>query len=64
MNDTSMKCPHCLVSFNATRYYQDLNTDTDGYWRTEHVRCPACSRLIVWLVDSAGPRLVSSGTGY
>ena len=61
-----MVCPHCHVNFHADNrtdfdYISDshmriffVGEDAESHWWIEKVACPACRRLIIWLVNSDG----------
>ena len=55
--DTSMKCPHCLVSFHLEKHPHwttSVKSDIDRFWWVQHETCPDCKRLIIWLIVSQG----------
>jgi hypothetical protein len=41
------------VSFHWNADYSELSDDIDGNWFTDRSKCPACQRLIVFLIQSA-----------
>jgi uncharacterized protein DUF4145 len=45
-----MKCPHCLVSFHEQLNNAALRQDEDYVWSAAHTLCPACKKLVVYLV--------------
>src|ERR1022692_3063335 len=45
-----MKCPHCLVSFHEQFNDASLRQDQDYFWSVSHTVCPACKKLVVYLV--------------
>lgn len=47
-----MKCPHCLVSFHEQLNTAGLRQDQDSVWSASHTLCPACKKIIVYLVKS------------
>ena len=54
MSATSMKCPHCLVSFHLRNSSPaPIGPDPDGYWWVAEETCPDCKKLTVWLVVSS-----------
>ena len=49
------QCPHCYVglSLKAAQYEKKrLHTDPDGMWELGKAICPACEKLILWLVNT------------
>ncbi len=49
------QCPHCQVglSLKAAQYEKKrLHTDPDGMWELGKAVCPACDKLILWLVNT------------
>jgi hypothetical protein len=44
-----MKCPHCLESFHGDPTLMWQTSDIDGLWGISQVKCPACSRRILYL---------------
>ena len=55
-----MKCPHCLTAFHDAPTSLPIDTDKDGGWMLSRVKCPACDRLILTLVN--GPGIVNPST--
>jgi len=47
-----MKCPHCLVSFHQQFNNVVLRQDEDYAWSAIHTLCPACKKLIIFLVKN------------
>lgn len=47
-----MKCPHCLVSFHEQFDGVVLGQDQDYIWSVSHTVCPACKKLVVYLVKT------------
>jgi hypothetical protein len=43
-----MKCPHCLVAFNAEGKNIYLNDDNDNWWFVAYAVCPECKRMIIY----------------
>lgn len=57
-----MKCPHCLNSVHdAWTDPGNFTNDPDGsYWAIHHMKCPACGKVIVRLVNRTGGNAVRS----
>ncbi len=47
-----MKCPHCMVAFHDRTRYVYLDNDIEGTWGIGMETCPACNRLILYLIDA------------
>lgn len=57
-----MKCPHCLVSFHQQFNNAVLRQDDDYAWSAIHSLCPACKKLIVFLVKNHPGSGASAGS--
>lgn len=55
-----MKCPHCVTEFHAQEQETILGQDADGGWAISRYLCPACDRLILYLVRCS---LIQAGSG-
>ena len=49
-----MRCPNCLVNFHWEPKFDALNEDSEGHWYTESSICPACNRIVVYLLQAQG----------
>ena len=49
-----MKCPHCLVSFHWDARYEYVGEDSNSYWYVDTSVCPACNKMVVYLINSSG----------
>lgn len=57
-----MKCPHCLIAFHYSPTYEELGGDKEGRWYIEKSTCPACSKMILYLV-LGGELVIVPGLG-
>ena len=46
-----MKCPHCLTKIYPSPENQQIGNDKDGLWGSIRIKCPACNRLFIYLVN-------------
>lgn len=46
----TMKCPHCQTEIHGDPYTTIVGNDSDGQWGLIHHICPACKRIIIFLV--------------
>jgi len=58
-----MQCPHCRVHFEVEPREQGLGVDATGIWSCQSVKCPACDRLAITLVQVSLPGKSSVGNG-
>jgi Domain of unknown function (DUF4145) len=61
-----MKCPHCLTDFHYAAIRVNLknpnyagSTDRTSLWCVDHATCPACEKVIVFLLQDGGPGLLA-----
>lgn len=45
-----MKCPHCLVEIHSETTTMPVGQDNDGKWGAVQQVCPACSKIIIFIV--------------
>lgn len=53
-----MICPHCLVSFHDNERRVLIDVDKDGGWVVARHHCPACNRLVLFLLNGTPLQLV------
>jgi hypothetical protein len=56
----AMKCPHCLENFHDVASVHLIAVDVEGGWVIERRTCPACSRLVLYLLN--GPPITHPST--
>lgn len=56
-----MKCPHCQTEIHGNPSTSRIGSDVDGEWGTVQHTCPACRRIIVYIVCAQG--FTGAGTG-
>jgi hypothetical protein len=56
-----MQCPHCLVNFHWISNYSFVGKDTEGTWYTDSSKCPACEKVVVYLILSLGASTSAAG---
>ena len=59
---SSFICPHCLKTSYAHTTGLGRDEDSDGVWEVLRIRCPACNKLIFYLVNGT-PGLAAPGRG-
>jgi len=57
-------CPHCLVAFQDNDFRTLLGDDIDGQWLTVTYTCPACQRLVVYLINADAGTFHATTRGY
>lgn len=49
-----MKCPHCQVEIHGNPVTIPFGSDPDGQWGVVQHMCPACKKIIIFLVCARG----------
>jgi hypothetical protein len=48
-----MACPHCTVTFRSEIFFTHIGDEAEKHWSIEAQFCPACAKIVLYLVNTA-----------